>query len=140
MINNPYNYINPFQAPNQFAQQPMQPQQTLQPQQPNAAQDYVIVKWITGGAQGALNEALAPNQSALYMDRDDLTMFSRSKDISGRELPMVIYRMVQEKPQEPKSEDEILEEKVEAIVAKVLKKQNHYNKDRKNQNNEVNNG
>lgn len=139
MINNPYNYMNPFPAPNQFAQQPMQPQQTLQPQ-PTAAQDYVIVKWITGGAQGALKEPLAPNSSALYMDRDNLTMFSRTKDISGRELPMVVYNMVQEKPQEPKSEDEILEEKVEAIVAKVLKKQNHYNKDRKNQNNEVNNG
>lgn len=61
---------------------------------------YTTVIWTQGGLQGAMAYPMLPNSTVMLMDRDEMVMYIRSKDLSGRENPVTIYDLVKrETPQ-----------------------------------------
>lgn len=105
------------------------------------APQYTTIIWTQGGLSGAMAYPIAPNSTMIFMDRDDMVLFIRSKDISGRENPVTIYDLVKrEEPAPASTSNEDLAALVTKIVNDCLDKREKKKKnDHKKNDREVNN-
>lgn len=148
MYSGQYNQYNPypnqsFQNPyystygyyngnTQQAQQIQQPVQSQPVQSQQLAQQNQGFQWVQGEA-AAKAFHVEPGQTVLLMDSDSPVLYFKSSDQSGRPIPMIIYDLVERKPNQSNDNnidmsayvkiDELqglIEETVEEIVSKRI--------------------
>lgn len=62
--------------------------------------------WVAG-IDGANKYPLAPGESAWLMDQNQMVMFYKTVDAMGRPSQMLIYDLVEQKPQEIKTAEDV---------------------------------
>lgn len=81
------------------------------------------IVWVAGEEQ-ARNYPIVPGNSLLLMDINNLVLYSKSSDSSGR-VSMTIYDLIERKPVvkvDPNSSEFVKKDELEAIIASAVDK------------------